>query len=95
MKISREQVDHVALLARIELSEQERETFTEQLSAILEYIEQLNELDTASVEPMAHAATPGNVLRPDEPRPSLSTDEMLANAPDRTESSYKVPRVID
>ena len=95
MALSREEVEHVASLARIALSDDERERLSGQLSAILDYIAQLNELDTSNVEPMAHAAVVGNVLRPDVPRPGVPTAEILSNAPDRTETCYKVPRVIE
>jgi len=95
LRISKEQVEHVALLARVELTGQEKEVFVGQLSAILEYMQQLDELDTSNVEPMTHAVARRNVLRPDEPKASLPSDLILSNAPSRTETSYKVPRVIE
>ncbi|MHC5115910.1 MAG: Asp-tRNA(Asn)/Glu-tRNA(Gln) amidotransferase subunit GatC [Planctomycetota bacterium] len=80
MKIDEAQVRRVALLSRLELSDQEVSQFSTQLSAIFEYIEKLNELDTDTVEPLAHCLPIHNVLRDDVPRPSLSNDEALANA---------------
>jgi len=95
MKISREIVEYIAHLARIELTETEKETFREQLEAILDHIDKLNELDTTGVEPMVHTLRLTNVFRGDEVRPSLSRDSALGNAPDRSEDSYKVPAVIE
>ena len=95
MKISREMVEYIAHLARIELSEDDTETFRIQLEAILDYIDKLNELDTTGVEPMVHTLNLKNVFRADEVRPSLPRDAALGNAPDRSEDSYKVPAVIE
>lgn len=93
--ISREIIEHVALLARLELSEEEKEVFCSQLGDILKYIEKLEELDTSHVEPMAYAATTKNVFREDEPRPSLDLKETLKNAPSQSRDFFKVPKVID
>jgi len=95
MKISREMVEYIAHLARIELSEGDKETFREQLEAILDYIDKLNELDTSEVEPMLHTLDLANVFRADEARESLRRDAALSNAPDRSPDSYKVPAVIE
>ena len=95
MKIDEAQVRRVALLSRLELSDQEVSQFSTQLSAIFEYIEKLNELDTDTVEPLAHCLPIHNVLRDDVPRPSLSNDEALANAPDREDEYFKVPKILD
>jgi aspartyl-tRNA(Asn)/glutamyl-tRNA(Gln) amidotransferase subunit C len=91
MAISRDEVLHVARLARLELTDDEVERFTEQLSAILEAVAKVSELDLSDVEPTAHPLDVVNVWAEDEPRPSLSADEALANAPDRHGGFFKVP----
>jgi aspartyl-tRNA(Asn)/glutamyl-tRNA(Gln) amidotransferase subunit C len=91
MAITREEVLHVARLARLELSDDEVERFTEQLSAILEAVAKVSELDLSGVEPTAHPLDLVNVWAGDEPRPSLTLDEALANAPDRGAGFFKVP----
>ena len=91
MAITREQVVHVAHLARLALSEEELERFSEQLSAILEAVGKVAELDLSSVEPTAHPLDLVNVWAEDEPKPCLSIDEALANAPDREGDSFRVP----
>jgi len=82
---------HVAKLARLELTDEEVERFTEQLSAILEAVAKVSELDLAAVEPTAHPLDLVNVWAPDEPRPSLPVDDALANAPEREAGFFKVP----
>jgi aspartyl-tRNA(Asn)/glutamyl-tRNA(Gln) amidotransferase subunit C len=94
-KISREDVQHVARLARLELSEAELERMRVEMDAILTYMDKLRSLDTAGVEPTSHAVPLHNVLRDDEPRPSASRDDMLANAPDRAGDFFRVPRIIE
>ena len=94
-KIDEEQVRRVALLSRLELSDEEIAQFSGQLSDIVEYIEKLNELNTDNVEPLAHCLPVHNVLREDKPRPSLSNDQALANAPDREDEYFKVPKILD
>lgn len=95
MTITRKDVEYVANLARLDLTEEEKERLSRQLGDILQYINMLNRLDTSSVEPMAHAAVPHNVFREDgEPR-SMTPDEILANAPERQGDFFKVPKVID
>jgi aspartyl-tRNA(Asn)/glutamyl-tRNA(Gln) amidotransferase subunit C len=91
MAISRDEVLHVARLARLELSEAEVERFAEQLSAILEAVGKVSELDLEGVEPTAHPLELANVWAEDEPRPCLTVDEALANAPDREGGSFRVP----
>jgi aspartyl-tRNA(Asn)/glutamyl-tRNA(Gln) amidotransferase subunit C len=91
MAITRDEVLHVARLARLELSDDEVDRFTEQLSAILEAVAKVSELDLSGVEPTAHPLDLVNVWAQDEPRPSLSIDEALANAPDRHDGFFKVP----
>jgi aspartyl-tRNA(Asn)/glutamyl-tRNA(Gln) amidotransferase subunit C len=95
MKLTREEVDHVARLARLHFSEEEAERFREQLSAILTYVEKLGELDTKGVEPTSHVLPIRNVFREDAVLPSLPREEALANAPDRTEEFYRVPKIIE
>jgi len=89
--ITREEVLHVAQLARLELSEGEVDRFVEQLSAILEAVGKVSELDLSDVEPTAHPLELVNVWAEDEPRPSLSPEEALANAPEREGDFFVVP----
>jgi aspartyl-tRNA(Asn)/glutamyl-tRNA(Gln) amidotransferase subunit C len=91
MAISRDEVLHVARLARLELTDDEVERFTEQLSAILEAVAKVSELDLADVEPTAHPLDVVNVWAEDEPRPCLSVEDALANAPDTHAGFFKVP----
>jgi aspartyl-tRNA(Asn)/glutamyl-tRNA(Gln) amidotransferase subunit C len=93
--ITREDVEHVARLSRLALGEAEVERMREQLDGILAYIDTLRALDTTGVEPTAHAVPQLNVMREDELRPCLSQDEALANAPDRSDAFYRVPRIIE
>jgi aspartyl-tRNA(Asn)/glutamyl-tRNA(Gln) amidotransferase subunit C len=91
MAISRDEVLHVARLARLELTDDEVEKFTEQLSAILEAVAKVSELDLSDVEPTAHPLDLVNVWADDEPHPSLPFEEALTNAPDREDGFFKVP----
>ena len=91
MEIGRDEVLHVAKLARLALSEQEIEKFRAQLSAILEAVGKVSELDLDDVEPTAHPLDVVNVWAEDEPRPSLPVEEALANAPDRDGDFFRVP----
>jgi aspartyl-tRNA(Asn)/glutamyl-tRNA(Gln) amidotransferase subunit C len=91
MAISTDEVAHVARLARLRLSDEELERFGEQLSAILEAVGKVSELDLSGVPPTAHPLDLVNVWDDDEPRPSLSVEEALANAPDRDGSFFRVP----
>lgn len=95
MKLSKKEVEHVALLARLELTEEEKERFAEQLSDILTYVEKLQELDTTDVPPTSHVLPLTNVMRQDEPRESLPVEEVLANAPDAAAGCFRVPRIIE
>ena len=94
MSLSREDVAKVSLLARLRLNDEEIETMTVQLGQIVGYVEQLSELDTEHVQPMAHAIEAHNVFAADELRPGLSRDEALANAPKRDDECYRVPAVL-
>ena len=95
MKITRAEVEHVARLARLELSDEEQTTFTGQMDAILAYVEKLNELDTDGIVPTAHAVPMENAFRDDVPILPIGVDSALANAPDRVESFFRVPKVIE
>jgi len=94
-KISLEQVDHVARLARLELSAADKERMRRELDGILSYIDKLRALDTRDVEPTSHAVPVTNVMRDDVERPSLPQEDMLANAPDRHRDMFRVPRIIE
>ncbi|SMB99594.1 aspartyl/glutamyl-tRNA(Asn/Gln) amidotransferase subunit C [Thermanaeromonas toyohensis ToBE] len=94
MPLSREEVEHVALLARLYLSEEEKEAYTKQLNAILEYMEKLNALDTEGVEPTAHVLPLRNVFREDVVKPSLPREKALEGAPATREGQFEVPRVV-
>ena len=93
--ISRQDVEHVARLARLALDEGELERMREQLAAILAYIDKLRALDVEGVEPTSHAVPLVNVMREDEIAPCLPEDEALANAPDRVDDMFRVPRIIE
>jgi aspartyl-tRNA(Asn)/glutamyl-tRNA(Gln) amidotransferase subunit C len=93
-RLTEEQVRHVAKLSRLRLSDEEVHRFAEQLSAVLEHVAKLNELDVEGVEPMAHAMDVSNVLREDEPTPAMPVESVLANAPDADPPFFKVPKVI-
>jgi len=94
-KIDRQQVKKVAKLSRLQLTEQEVKEFAGQLSAILDYVEKLNELDTTNVEPLAHCLPITNVFRDDEVKESLGTEKTLTNAPQRDGNFFKVPKILD
>lgn len=94
MSLSRSDVEKVALLARLQLTDSELETITGQLAQIVGYVDQLSEVDTEGVEPMAHAIEVANVFRNDAARPSLSREEALANAPHHDDRGYLVPAVL-
>lgn len=95
MSLSLDEVRKVAKLARLELSDADLALMQQQLSAILDYVAQLNELDTSDVEPLAHPLPIDNVFRPDEPIPSLPVDAALQNAPNRVGDYFAVPAVFD
>ncbi len=93
--ITRDDVLHVARLARLELSDAELETMRAQLDSILAYIDRLKELDVTGVEPTSHAVARVNVMRDDVVAPSFPPDEMLRNAPDRVGELVRVPRILE
>ena len=94
MTISREEVQHVARLARLELAEDVLDTMAEQLGSILDYMDTLNQVDTEGIAPTAHAVALTTPLRSDERRAHLDREAALANAPERDEDSFLVPKVI-
>lgn len=95
MNISTADVEHVARLARLELSEEEKKLFAGQMGAILGYVEKLKELDTEGVLPTSHAVPMENSFREDNAAQSIGVEKALANAPDRAGSFYRVPKVIE
>jgi aspartyl-tRNA(Asn)/glutamyl-tRNA(Gln) amidotransferase subunit C len=95
MSLSNKDVANVALLARLRLSTAELETFTGQLNSIVEFVNQLQELDTKNVEPLAHGVEVRNVFRDDVRGPSLDREAALSNAPQRTSDSFLVPAVLE
>jgi len=95
MKISTKEVEYVAKLARLKLTEQEKELFTQQLDSILDYMGKLNEIDTEKVQPTSHVLPLKNVMREDEVKDSHLQKEMLSNAPERDDNFFSVPKIID
>jgi aspartyl-tRNA(Asn)/glutamyl-tRNA(Gln) amidotransferase subunit C len=95
MALTRSQVEHVAKLARLGLSEAEKDMYTEQLSRILEHVESLNRLDTANVPPTYHAVALQNVLRQDKPHQSLAREKLLSQAPAAENGCFKVPKITE
>lgn len=94
MSVTIKDVEHIAALAKLEFSEAEKEKFTHQFNEILGYMEQLNSVDTANVEPLAQVIELKNVFRSDNVTPSTPTETALMNAPAATEEHFKVPKVI-
>lgn len=95
MTLTLPEVEHIAELARLRLSEDEKARYREQLSAILDYFEQLRELDTADIPPTSSVLPPRSVLRLDEAKPGLNLNELLQNAPDSEESQFRIPPVLE
>lgn len=93
-RITEKEVEHVAWLAKIELSEEEKRLFTEQFNSILEYFRVIDEADTKDVPPTYHAVELANVLREDAVEPSLSRDKALANASNREKGFFKAPKIL-
>ncbi|PLS17004.1 Asp-tRNA(Asn)/Glu-tRNA(Gln) amidotransferase GatCAB subunit C [Bacillus sp. M6-12] len=94
-RISIDQVKHVAHLARLAVTEEEAEKFTQQLDAIISFAEQLNELDTDNVEPTSHVLNMKNVLREDKAKEGLPIEEVLKNAPDSKDGYVRVPSILE
>lgn len=95
MKLTLEEVEHIAELARLKLSEAEKSRYREQLSDILDYAARLQALDTSGIPPTSSVLPERSVLRPDEPRPGLSTNDLLRNAPAVDKNQFRVPPVLD
>jgi len=95
MKLTREQVIHIAELARLALTEEEIALYQEQLSSILKYAERLQTLDTANIPPTATVLPTRNVIRADEPHPSMTRDKILDNAPDAQDGCFRVQAVLE
>jgi aspartyl-tRNA(Asn)/glutamyl-tRNA(Gln) amidotransferase subunit C len=95
LKLTREEVAQIAFLARLELSDQEVESLGGHINRLLENFESLRELDTDNVEPTSHTIPVANVFRPDVSRPSLTQEEVLANAPERVDGTFEVPRIVE
>lgn len=94
MSVTIKDVEHVAELARLAFSDEEKQKLMKELNSILEYMEQLNSLDTSNVEPLSHVIELNNVFRDDTLKPTLPREEALKNAPAKTEKFFKVPKVI-
>lgn len=94
-KITKDEVKHVAHLARLNIDEQEAEKFAEQLGSIITFAEQLNELDTENVEPTTHVLDMKNILREDKPVDGLPREQVLKNAPDHQDGQVKVPTILE
>ncbi len=92
--LTKKQVEHVALLARLELSDEEKEQYAIQLNAILEYAEALNKLDTENVPPTAHVLPLKNVFREDRVSDHLANEKAVANAPNREGNYFRVPKIL-
>lgn len=94
MSVTIRDVEHIAALAKLEFSPEEKEQLVHQLNQILSYMEQLNKLDTSGVEPLTHVLDLQGRVRPDAVEPGLTADEALQNAPAKTDKFFKVPKVI-
>jgi aspartyl-tRNA(Asn)/glutamyl-tRNA(Gln) amidotransferase subunit C len=95
VRISKEEIEHIASLARLSLTEEEKELFGSQLSSILDYMAKLSELDTRNVEPTSHVLPISNVMRDDIPGHSIPREDALMNAPDHTDKFFRVPKIIE
>lgn len=95
MSVTRKDVEYIASLSKLKFDEAELDNFTHQLNDILAYVEKLNELDTENVEPLSHPVENNNVFREDELKKSISTEDALKNAPNKTEEFFRVPKVIN
>lgn len=95
MKLTQEEVEHIAELARLRLSAEEKELYGEQLSEILDYAARLGAIDTSGISPTSSVQPARSKLRPDEPRPGLSTQQALRNAPEIEEDQFRVPPILE
>ncbi len=94
MSVTITEVEYIASLARLQLSDDEKKTYAGQLNSILAYMEKLGKLDTSKVEPLSHVTETVNVLRPDGEIPPLPAEKVLQNAPDKSGKFFRVPRVV-
>ncbi len=94
MSLSKKDVEHVALLSRLHLNDEEKEKYANELSRIFDYVEELQAVDTDSVPPTAHPLELKNVLREDSVRPSLSNEAALSNAPEKEDNCFRVPKIV-
>ena len=90
-----EEVDHIAKLARLELTEGEKTRYQQQLSAILEYAARLQKIDTANIPPTSSVLPERSILRPDDPHPGLKSEDLLSNAPQTEQKQFRVPLVLE
>ncbi len=95
MSLTLKEVEHIAELARLNLTDEEKARYREQLSAVLDYFARLQGLDVSDIPPTASVLPPRSVLREDEPRPGLPREELLANAPDAHDGQFRVPPVLE
>ena len=95
MRLTRQDIESVAYLSRLELSDDEKDRFTGQINRLLDNFEKLQELDTTDVEPMSHVIPVSNVFRKDESRPSLPPEEVVSNGPQVADNCFVVPRVVE
>ncbi len=95
MKITKDEILHVADLARLDLDAEAIETFAGQIGKVLQYVDTLNEIDTEGIRPTSHAIFLTNAFREDEPRPHLDRNQALANAPEKEEGNFVVPKIIE
>ena len=95
MRLSKEEIEHVALLARLQLSEEEKERLTGHLNQIMVHFEKLQELDTSEVEPTSHSIPVENVFREDVAGPCLPVEDVIANAPEARDDQFVVPQVVE
>ncbi|MGA3243738.1 MAG: Asp-tRNA(Asn)/Glu-tRNA(Gln) amidotransferase subunit GatC [Bacteroidota bacterium] len=94
MSVTLKDVEHIATLARLEFTDEEKAMFTHQLNSILAYVEQLNKLDTTNVEPLSHVIELDDAYREDVVKPGVTQEDALRNAPAKTDKFFKVPKVI-
>ena len=94
MPVSKKDVEKIADLARLYITEEDKKKYTSQLNVILEYMDQLNQVDTSDVEPLSHPFDLKNIVREDKVKPSLPVEEALKNAPEKSGNYFKVPKVI-
>ena len=95
MKITKEQVEHVANLARLNLTEEEKELMIKDMEAIIDFANQINELDISNINPTAHVIPINNVFREDVVKPSIDREELLSNAPNKENGCFSVPRIVE